>query len=157
MNTLLSDTSEVSLKRVSMLASPYIPWGWWDVRGLVRAWVETASTIPKEKEVAPSIVDALLQIVCFELLPTGNHGEIWSWLTLRPSLPPICRGRCVGSHPDVMQQVRGLKNIEIVKSYLLVVWSEWDSLRYSGFLMMCKCIREEFSGVEASSHRAELV
>jgi len=157
MNTLLSDTSEVSLKRVSMLASPYIPWGWWDVRSLVRAWVETASAIPKEKEVASSIVDALLQIVCFELPPTGNHGDIWSWLTLRPSLPPICRGRCVGSHPDVMQQVRGLKNIEILKSYLLVVWSEWDSLRYSGFLMMCKCICEEFSGVEASSHRAELV
>ena len=62
----------------------------------------------------------------------------------------------MGSYQVVIQQVRELKDIEILKSYLLVVWSEWDSLLDSGFPMMCECIREDFSGVEANSHRAEL-
>ena len=155
MNTLLNDAGDVSLKRVAMLVSSDIPWEKQESRGLVRAWVATVSAIPKEKEVAPSVINALLQIAYFELLPPGNHGDVWSWLTLRPSLPPICRGRLVGSDLNVMQQVRGLKDIEILKSYLLVVWLEWDSLCDSS--AMCECIREEFSGVEANSHRAELV
>ena len=155
MNTLLNDAGDVSLKRVAMLVSSDIPWEKQESRGLVRAWVATVSAIPKEKEVAPSVVNALLQIAYFELLPPGNHGDVWSWLTLRPSLPPICRGRLVGSDLNVMQQVRGLKDIEILKSYLLVVWSEWDSLCDSS--AMCECIREEFSGVEANSHRADLL
>jgi len=155
MNTLFSDASDISLKRTAILAFSYTSWNTRDSHDLVRAWVETASAIPKEEEVAPSVVDALLQMAFFELLPPGNHGDVWSWLTLRPSLPPICRGRYMGSHRGVMQQVRGLKDIEILKSYLLVVWSEWDSLY--GSSTMCKCIREEFSGVEANSHRAELV
>ena len=155
MKTLLNDTSNVSLTRAAMFASPYIHWRRWDFRDLVQAWVATASTIPKEKELAPSVVDALLQIASSDLLPPGNHGDVWSWLTLRPSLPPICKGRYWGRHPDVMQQVRGLKDIEILKSYLLVVWSEWDFLW--DLSTTCECIREEFSGVEANSHRAELV
>ena len=157
MNTLLDDTSDASLKRAAMLVSPYIPWNTGEFQGLVQTWMATASTIPKERGVAPSIVGALLQIARFGLLPPENHGDIWSWLTLRPSLPPICRGRELGSDPEVMQQVRELEDIEILKSYFLVVWSEWNSLRGDGFPTMCKCIREEFSGIEASSHRAELV
>jgi len=154
-NTLLNDASDIPLKRAAMFASPYILWYRQDFRDLVQAWVETASAIPKEKEIAPSVVGALLQVAHKGLLPPGNHGDVWSWLTLRPSLPPICRGRNLGSSPRVMLQVRGLEDIEILKSYLLVVWSEWDCLQDPP--KMYKCIREEFSGVEASSHRAELV
>ena len=155
MNTLFNDASDASLKRAAILASPYVPWSNWDLQGLVRAWVETVSAIPKEKEVAPSVVNALLQIAYFELLPPGSHGDVWSWLTLRPSLPPFCRGRYLGSNLRVIKQVRGLKDIEILKSYFLVVWSEWDPLCNSS--TMCECIREEFSGVEANSHRADLL
>jgi len=154
--TLLNDASNVSLKRTAMLVSSCIPWHRQDSQGLVQAWVATASAIPKEEEVAPSVVNTLLQIAYKKLLPSGNHGDVWSWLTLRPSLPPICRGRYLGSHPRVMQQVRRLKDIEILKSYLLVIWSEWDSLYDSGFPTMCEWIREGFSGVEANSHRTEL-
>ena len=156
MKMLLNDANNVSLKRTAILVSSYIPWHGQNFQGLVQAWVAIASAIPKEKEIAPSIVDALFQIAYRKPLMPGNH-EVWSWLTLRPSLPPICGGRYLGSHPDVMQQVRGLKDIEILKSYLLVVCSEWDTLYDSGFDMMYECMLEEFSGVEANSHRAELV
>ena len=157
MKTLLNDANNVSLKRTAILVSSYIPWYRQNFQGLVQAWMATASAIPKEKEVAPSVVNVLLQIAYSDLLPPGNHDDAWSWLTLRPSLPPVCRGRYQGSHLRVMQQVRGLKDIEILKSYLLIIWSEWDSIQGSGFRMIRECIREEFSRVEANSHRAELV
>jgi len=156
MNMLLSDTNDISLKRAAMLAFPYIHWNRGESRGLVQAWMATASVIPKEKVVAPSVVDALLQIAYFDLLPPRNHGDIWSWLTLRPSLPPICYGRRLGSDPRVMQQVRGLKDIGILKSYLLIVWSEWDTLEHYDSPTMSECIREEFSGVGENSRRTEL-
>ena len=157
MNTLLNDASDASLKQAAILASPYVPWGSQVFWGLARAWVAAASTFPEEREIAPSVINALLRIAFFGLLPPGNQGDVWSWLKLRPSLQSICQGRHLGSHSDVMRQVRGLKDIEILKSYLLIIWLEWDSIQGSGFPTMCEYIREGFSGVEASSHRAELV
>ena len=157
MKTLLNDASDVSLKRVAILASPYIPWRSWEFQVLIQAWVKPASAIPKEKEVASSVVDTLLRIACFGLLLPDNRGDVFSWLTLRPSLPPICIGRRLGSHRAVMNQVRELGDIEILKSYFLLVWSEWDPLRGFGFRMMCESIRKDFTGVEANPHRAELV
>ena len=156
-NTLLNDASDVPLKRAVMLVSPCIPWGKWDFReDLIRAWAAIASAIPKEEGVAPKVVNALLQIAYFGLLPPDNHGDIWSWLTLRPSLPPICEGRRAGSDRDVVQSVSNLKDIEILKSYLLLVWSEWDSL-WDGFPEMCRLMREDFSGIEMHGHRKDLV
>jgi len=78
----------------------------------------------KEKEVAPSVVDALLQIVWFGSLPPGDYDDVWSWLILQPSILPICEGRRVGSHLGVIRRVRRLRDIGILKSYLLLVWSE---------------------------------
>ena len=171
-NTLFNGASDVSLKRAVMLVSPYVPWDKWNFGdNLIRAWVAIASTIPKDKEVAPSVVDALLQIASLGLLPSYNYGDVWSWLTLRPSLPSICKGRRIGSDSDVVRAVRELKDIDIFKSYLLLVWSEWDSPwsewgsprsewgppRSPGFLMMCEWIREELSGIEMNHHRAVLV
>ena len=127
------------------------------MKDLVRAWVATASTIPKGKEVAPSLVDTLLQIAYFGWLPPGNPDDVWLWLTLRPSLPPICQGSRLGSGSRVILRVQNLEDLEILKSYLLLVWSEWDSLLDSDFPTMCQCVRKEFSGVETNSHRVDLV
>ena len=154
----LNGAGDVSLKRVIMVASPYIPWGRRPFDGdLVKAWAAAASAIPKEEGVAPNIVDTLLQIAHQELLQPHHHSDVWSWLTLRPSLPPTCKGREGGSHPDVVRMFRDLKDIEILKSYLLLVWSEWDFLYDAGFRDMCNLIRKDFSGIEMHSHRADLV
>ena len=153
-------TSHVSSKRALMLASPYIPWVWWQFDGvdLVRMWVLlAASLVPKEEEIAPSVVDTIFQIAYNELPPPPLHGDVWSWLTLRPSLPPVCEGRDLGSSSDVVQMVRDLKDIEILKSYLLVIWSEWNSYYWFGSDAMQISIREDFSGTEMNSHRAALL
>jgi len=88
LGTLLNDTSHISLKRTAMLVSPCFPWDEWHHRkDLIRAWVATASVVPKEEQVAPSVVETLLQISYHNfILLTPNPGDIWSWLTLRPYL-----------------------------------------------------------------------
>ena len=50
-----------------------------------------------------------------------------------------------------------LKDIEILKSYLLLVWSEWNPLYDAGFDEMCNLIHEDFSGIELYPCRADLV
>ena len=158
LDILFSDAGHFPQKRTIMLASPYLPWGrWLFQKDLFQAWAETASTIPKEKGVAPSVVDALLQIAYCGWLQPHGHDEVWSWLMLRPVLPPICTGRRVGSDSDVVGVIRNLKDIEILKSYLVLVWSEWDSVRHNGFLEMCESMREDFGGIEMRPHRVDLV
>ena len=158
MNALLDGTSHVSSKRALMLASPYIPWREWGFgQGPARVWAAAASTVPKEEEIAPSVVDALLQIASLKPFPPHIYGDSWSWLKLRPSLPPVCKGRNVGSNSYVVQMIRNLKDIEILKSYLLLIWSEWDSLYDDGYFRMRISIREDFSGINMSSHRADLL
>ena len=53
--------------------------------------------------------------------------------------------------------VQVLGNIRILKSYLLLVWSEWDWVYHSGFAEMCTSIREDFSGVGMGCHREDLI
>lgn len=157
-STLLSDGSHLSLKRAVVLASPYIPWGKWICgEDLIQPWAATAFAIPHKKEVAQSVVDALLQIAYFPFLRPYIHADVWSWLTLRPPLPPVCQGRRMGSDLDIVQTVRNLKNIEILKCYLLLVWSEWDSLCPGGFFEMCNSIREDFCGIRMGCRRVDLV
>ena len=158
LETQLTAAVDVSLKRAIILASPYIPWGRRPFDGdLVQAWAAAASTTPKEEGVALSVVDTLLRIAHRELLQPHDHVDVWSWLTLRPPLPPTCKGREGGSHPDVVRMFRDLKDIEILKSYLLLIWSEWDFLYDAGFRDMCNLIRKDFSGIEMHPHRADLV
>ena len=82
---------------------------------------------------------------------------MWSWLNKCPSLPLICTGHYLGSSEDVFQIVQGLGDIEILTSYLLLTWSEWDSLYESGFNKMCTLIKEDFSRVEMGYNRKQLL
>ena len=158
LDKLFDGTSQVSSKRTLMLASPCMPWGSRNFReDRARVWAVTASTVPKEEEIAPSVVITLLQIAFGELLPPHLYGDAWSWLKLQPLLPPICDERLMGSHPRVVRMVRDLKDIEILKSYLLLVWSEWNTVFDDSYLEMRNSIRGDFSGIEMNSHRADLL
>ena len=82
---------------------------------------------------------------------------MWSWFNKQPSLYPLCRGRQWGSHQNALRRIRRLGDIKILKSYLLIVWSEWDALWADGFDEMCTSIREDFSGPEMGDHRQDLL
>jgi len=56
-----------------------------------------------------------------------------------------------------MKAVRGLGNIEILTSYLLIAWSEERVLWNSGLEEMCAVLREDFGEVGMSRHRFDLL
>ena len=153
--TLLSKASS----RAIALVSPHISWSRLaDRRDLIQQWAATASVAPHTEEVARGVVDTLLQIASEDELAPYIPADLWSWLVKWPSLPPICLGRSVGTRVCVIKTVQALGNVEVLKSYLLLVWSEWDALQdNSSFDEMCISIREGFSGIGMGHHRAELI
>ena len=112
---------------------------------------------------------------------TSRHitAGVWSWLVKCPPLPPVCFGRNVGTYIQVIKAAQILKDVEVLKPYLLLVWSEWngllskssDSIKSSclspqpklshamtcSFCMMRFSIREIFGGVRMGHHRADLI
>ena len=151
-STLLSEASP----RAIILVSPHIYWYFFRYRGdLVQWWAATVSAVPYTDEVAQCVVDTLLQIASEDRLVRYIPADVWSWLTKRPSLPPICLGRRLGTYAPVVKVVRGLKDIEVLKSYFLLVWSEWDTP--DGLDEMCTSIREDFGGMGMRHHRTDMI
>ena len=158
-STLLSEASPHAV----MLVSPHIPWDRVTEGGLIKQWAASvAPRIEKSEEAVQGVVDALLQIASQDKIAQYIPDDLWSLLTKRPSLPPICLGRSTGTHPRVIEAVLALGNIEILKSYLLLVWSEWDGLLLpSSVNMMRDIICGEFRGgfyeIRMGHHREDLV
>jgi len=145
--------------RAFILASPHVRWYLLTDDGdLVQEWAAAASVVPYTEEVGQSVVDVLLQIMEVDELAPHIPVGMWSWLIRQPSLPPVCYGRFIGTHTYIFRAVRALKDIEILKSYLLLVWSEWGCIQDgNSFKDMCASIWKYFSGNGMGDHRAELV
>ena len=169
---LLGRESSVSSKQAAVLASPHLPW--WSFIGdkhLIHLWAAAASAIPHTDKIDESVVDTLLQIASNGSLRPYIPVGMWLWLNRYPFLPPICAGRHQGSASGVIQTVQALGDIKTLKSYLLLIWSEWDPLysekvhNYYGqhhshqksLHEMCTLIREDFSGVGMECHRGDLL
>jgi len=156
LSALLDEKTPTPLKWAAILVSPHVPWWQFeDGERLIRLWADASSAVPYMDEVGQSVVDTLLQIASWKS-PTIPAG-MWSWLNMRPSLPPLCSGRYWGSREAVVKMVRALNDIETLKSYLLLVWSEWDFLMPRGFDEMCTSIQEDFRGEEMNRHREDLL
>ena len=107
--------------------------------------------------VSVSVVDTLLQSAGGLSLRHRILVENWAWLKKLPPLPVWCRGRQIGTTNGAVRHVRELGDIEILKSYLLLVWSEWDCLDESGLDEMKNSIREDFGGMGRWDDREELI
>ena len=153
-STLFSEASP----RAAILASPHLSWGsLTDEQDLVQQWVKMVSVAPHTEELAQGAVDTLLQIASNPDLLQHITPEAWSLLTLLPSLPSSCWGRVRGTQPHVVEAVRALKDIEVLKSYFLLVWSEWSHLYDDGLEEMCTSIPKDFGGIGMGQHRADLI
>jgi hypothetical protein len=156
--TWFNEPSSPSLDWAIILAAPLADWGSKScTQSAVAKWAAVASTIPYSEAVGRNVVDALLQIAYRDRLRPHIPIEIWAWLKRRPSLPPVCRGRYRSTGSDVVHHIRGLGDIELLKSYLFAVWSEWDYLYDSGLLEMEIVIREEFDGMVMWRDREDLI
>ena len=156
--TLFAETGSNSPIRVVSLLSPYANWDTWRLDGsTVALWAAAALAIPYTEEVGQSVIAALLQIATVYHLEQYVPAEIWAWLKRQPSLPPICRGRSVGTRDNVVRRVRELGDVEILESYFLLVWSEWDYVDWHGLRGMFTSIREDFNGIGMGRNREVLV
>jgi len=143
--------------RATLLVSPHFHWNPSNGRvGLVRQWAAAVSVTPYTEEVAQSVVDTLLRVVSQPVFWPHITFDVWSWLKRRPSLPPVCPGRREGTYWGNVKAVRRLGGPENFKSYLVVVWSEWDPLG-DGFDEMCVAIPQDFGGPGMGHHRADLI
>jgi len=155
-SALLHEERHGSPKLAAILASPHLPWDQFtNSENSIHLWAAAASAVPYTNHIGQSVIDTLLRIACEPPLQPHIPVGVWSWLNKRPSLSPVCRGRYLGSSPDVLQIVRALGDIEILTSYLLLVWSEWDHLQ--GPNEMAISIREDFRGTQMARHREDLL
>ena len=148
--------------RAAVLAVPYIHWqretSDADAKDLISKWMEAISEVSRTEEVAGSVVDALLQIAANRHLRPSIPADLWLWLNERPSLPPACSGLSWGCDREIVRAVRGLENIGVLTSYLILIWSKWEPLDYGGgFAEMRASVREDFKGTGTGCHRVELI
>jgi len=156
LSALLDEKTPVFSKWAAIMASPHVPWWQFENGGrLIQLWAEASSAVPYTNDIGQSVIDTLLQIASWKspTIPAGT----WSWLNMRPGLPPICSGRYWGSKEAVVKMVRALKDTETLTSYLLLVWSECDFLMPKGFDEMCALIQEDFGGEGMDHHRKDLL
>jgi hypothetical protein len=154
----IGNSSNLFLNRALVLLSPFIGWDdRWADEAIVAGWAEAALALPYTEEVGWCTVDAMLQILSFVSLRPHIPIGLWAWLKRQPSLPPWSRGRRKGTHPDVVGYIRGLGDVDILKSYFLVVWSEWGHLDGGGLDEMELSIREDFDGIGMQHHRNDLL
>ena len=153
---LFNKTSPLAI----LLVSPYLNWestSLADRENLVTQWAAATSATPYTEEIGRSVANVLLRVSPWPFLRSHVPVGIWEWLKKRPSLPPKCRGRTMGSEDCVIRHVRALGDFEILKSYLLLVWSEWDAPWSNAFPEICAIIWEDFGGAEMKGHRGDLI
>ena len=165
---LFDNPTPPSLNLAVILASSYVhredPWSHYSHDKLmnkisVAGWAAAVSAVPYTEEVGQSVVDVLFQIASVDSLRPRIPVGIWMWLKKQPALPPQCQGRSTGAMNDVVRHVRALGDVEILKSYLLLVWSEWNHINKwsEEFAEMQMAIQEEFGGIGMGRYREDLV
>jgi len=156
--TLLDKQNSISVKRIAILASPHLwLWNFPASKHLIQPLAVAASEIEYADEVGTSVVDTMLQVAFNASLRSSIPPHMWSWLNRRPSLPPVCWGRYLAGHANILQAVRALKDIETLKSFMLLVWSEWNGPYSHGLKEMHTAIREDLGEIGMWRHREDLL
>ena len=114
------------------------------------------SADPYADDVDRGVVDTLLRIASIDALRQHIPVSIWLWSNNQTFLLPAWLGWYM-RRQEVVRQVRALGDIEILKSYFLLVWLDWRHLYDSALTEMCTSIREDFSGTGMGHHRGDLI
>lgn len=152
--TLFDKPRPPSHNFIMTLMSLYGSWGGEDT---VTRWVAVASAAQHTQEVGRSVVGALLRIASSDSLRPHVPIELWAWMKTQQSLPPRCPERFIGAGPEVVRFFRGLGDIEILTSYILLVWSEWGFIPSLGLDEMETLIREDLGDIRMRHHRERLI
>ena len=141
--TLFKKPNPPSLVWVLGLISPRAPWH--DEphdKNMVARRAAAASTASYPEEVCWSVADELLYLAFVD--------------SPQPRGPPRFPQRPEGTRRDITRQVRTLGDVEILTSYLFLVWSEPGPIRSKVLTEMMISIREDFGGIGMGRHREVL-
>jgi hypothetical protein len=125
-------------------------------RTAVARWAAAASAIPYTDEICQSVVVALFQIAPIDLLRPHIPIEMWGWIKRRPILPYTYNGVLSAAHITVITHVRRLGDIDILKSYFVLVWGQC-AFHHHNLLEMESSIRENFGVIGMDHHRKDLI
>jgi len=128
-----------------------------DIGAMMQLWVAAASALPYTNDVGQRVVDTLLVMADERKLQPHIPAPAWDWLKKRPVFNSWCSGHEFGTTNDVAQMVRKLGDVELITSYLWIVWSEWSYITGSRFQVMLHLIKEELSGIGAVGYRSDLI
>lgn len=120
-------------------------------------WIAAASSLPYTDDVGEGVVDTLLQMAFQDGLRPHIPVEAWNWLKKRPVLGPDCQGLKFGASPQVFEAVRVVGDLELITSYLFVVWSKWSHSHPEGFMAVLEFIRSGLRGVEGAGYHGDLI
>lgn len=156
---IFNNSSPPSLNRAIIFISPYVfpIFDPYDRRAAAIRWVAAVIAVPCSEELVPSVVQKLLEITVDNSLRPCVPLDVWVWLKKRPSLPPYCPGRWEGDWRDVAEYIRQFEDIEILTSYLFLVWSEWEDVRHWNLKSVRMLIREDLGGIGVWRNRQELI
>lgn len=155
MNTLLSEPTHPSNQATTLL-SLYAPCDFWD-ENTIHSWVAAVSATPYSEEDCSSVVETLSWLASRDHLRPHIPNDVWTWLKTEPPLPPACVARSKGTRGNVVRHVRELGDPDILKSYFVLVWSEWGYSFNSGFDEAKVSIVEDLGGVEMQHYREDLI
>ena len=156
---LLDEESPNSPNWVVTLILPYINWESkiWGNKNAVTRWGAEVLAAPYTEKLGRSVVHTLLRIAYNRQLLPFIPADVWALLKKQPSLPPIREGWWMETEGHIICRVREFRDVELLKSYFLLVWSEWDYVCSSSLREMRTSIREDLGGIEMWHHRAVLV
>ena len=139
------------------LVSPQVDWNSEGHKeNMVIEWAAASLTAPHTEEIIGSVVDTLMQIASVDSLCPNIPIDIWVWMK-QQSLSHVHQRQHWKTTPDTIHHIRRLGDLEITKSYLLLVWSEWSYFSADVLNEMEISIREEFDGIEMYYHRGDLI
>lgn len=154
---LFERRSPTSLDRVITFVSPYMVW--YDTlnsQDAVARWAAAVLAINYTEEVGQSVVDGLFEIARIGSLRPHIPVDVWRMLKRQPSLPQFYAGELWGSYTFLTSYIRGLGDIEILKSYFLVFWLDQCFPSPNFVYEMKRSFGEDFGGIEMEGHRKDL-
>ena len=155
---LFESQSHTSLDRVITLLSPYVPWnGALNNTVAVTRWAAAVTATPYTEEVGQSVVDTLFQIAYIDFLRPHIPISTWELLKRQPSLPRVYHGIAKGGSAKIVAHVRRLGDIDILKSYFLLLWADLFTPNSVQTHAMERSIREDFGGAMMEKYRTDLI
>lgn len=129
-----------------------------NIDSMMQHWIATASALHYTDDVGESVVDTLLRMAFRDGLRQHIPVDAWDWLKKRPDLRPDHRGLKFRTNLQVFEAVLEVGDLELIISYLSIVWSrKWSWSYPEGFTVVLGFIRSGLRGIGGVGYQEDLI